>query len=101
MNFKTPRLSRRDLMVASGMLAVGAGSGVWWAQRDLVEVDHHGLNLQDVKSADAALARLVVAGTCSRLPISFLATVCVCASATLFRRMSVSRMIRFRWISHS
>ncbi|MBS1985409.1 MAG: hypothetical protein JST16_14685 [Bdellovibrionales bacterium] len=58
MNTQIPQLSRRDLIIASGMLAVGAGSGVWWAQRDIVEFDHHGLNLQDVKSADAALARL-------------------------------------------
>lgn len=64
MNSKTPRFSRRDLMVASGMLAVGAGSGVWWAKHDLVEVDHHGLNHQDVKTADAALARLVAGNKC-------------------------------------
>jgi carbonic anhydrase len=64
MDSKTMRLSRRDLMVASGMLAVGAGSGVWWVQRDLVEVDHHGLSLQDVKTADAALARLTAGNKC-------------------------------------
>lgn len=57
-------LSRRDLLVGTGMFAAGAAASHWWTAQNTVDVDHHGLDLAEVKTSDQALARLVAGNKC-------------------------------------
>lgn len=64
MNSKINPLSRRELLVGAGTFAAGIGSSQWWTRHSSVEVDHHGLNLKDVTTADEAIARLIAGNKC-------------------------------------
>lgn len=64
MNAMTNLLPRRELLVGAGAFAAGIGTSQWWNRRNTIEVDHHGLNLKEVMTADDAVARLIAGNKC-------------------------------------
>lgn len=64
MTSNTSMFSRRNLLSGAGAFVGGIGTGLWWAKKDIVEIDHHRLDLQEVTDANGALARLVAGNKC-------------------------------------
>jgi carbonic anhydrase len=64
MNWKTNPLFRRELLVGAATFAAGIGASQWWTGHNTIEVDHHGLNLKNVTTADEAIARLIAGNKC-------------------------------------
>lgn len=64
MNPQNTRLSRRDFLVGSATFAAGSASSYWSTRHKTIEVDHHGLDLQEVATADQAVAKLIAGNKC-------------------------------------